>query len=188
METADEQSWSSALGPVEVARATNRSDEALWTYVVRESGAAGLVDTVCTNLFRDAGTPTPADLIDEDETACPVTSVPDQRRAALHPMAAVFCHSPDPSILLACDGVGVVVVATAAAVTRLEVAAVGGAQVRARELGRTGRFALFVAEFLDTGVPTRSMGEQRFTHTARDTDGDIIERVTLSQQDVAQWR
>lgn len=175
----------SSVGPALAAEVLNGGPEALWVYVKRSVNADGKVrDTRCGAFARDQRTPTLADVTGE---ACSTVSVPSDAPALMRPVPHVLCQSDDPGTIVDCDGTGVVVVAAAPHVTRLTVAAVGGAKVTARQLGRTDQVALFAAEFLDPGVspgPAHGMASQRFTYTAYDERGAVAGQMTVSGQEL----
>ncbi len=172
------------IGPVKAVE--HKGHEALWTSVRRTQMQPDVVrDRICAANTRDETSAAPRDI----GTDCVSTTLTRRGPASLHPYAITFCPpNTKPGAVLDCDGFGVVLVVTSPEVAQLVVEAVDGASVTARELGRTSGLALFVAEF--TGppagpVPTGIMGHQRFIHTARDSDGTVIDRATLPQRDMA---
>lgn len=195
------------VGPVRLIEYINGRHAAFWTYVKREQTASDrVVDTVCgaelgtkdSQLLSEAMTEIHASRDSKGSRMlsraltmlqdCSSGPVRQDGPARIHPMASVICASGRTDVVIDCDGTGIVVVATAPEVHRLDVTAVGGTTVAAEELGRTDQLALFVAEFMDPGVPSHSMHEQKFTHIAYDADGTVIDQVTLSDKQVRSWR
>lgn len=175
------------IGPVDVVEYFSGARLTYAVSVKRTPDADGNVtDSVCesTTSFDKSGAE-----LGRNDRPCVTTPVEDDGPARLHPMAQGICDGGRFGRVIDCAlQTGVVVVATAPKVARLDVAGVGGDSVRARELGRTDRVALFVADFMRTAQPKEITRDQRFVYTAYDADGRVIDEVTLSANDVRGWR
>lgn len=173
---------SATVGPVPVLEyGSNDARQELWFTVTRtEDGQGAVADSVCRRITPVAARP--------QELPCWRIRVADDGPARIHPMATGTCLGGRYAIPSPCTGLmpEVLVIATAPDVARLDTEAAAGRTVRARELGRTDRVALFLVDVTRMKVPGfNRVGE--FTHTARAADGRLIDRVTLSGQDVATW-
>lgn len=166
------------MGLQRVVDYVNGGYRTLWMSVNRATD--GRSDEVCQRETQHASKG--GEVIQRDDVACQAVSVPDDGPAWVHPMPMGICDSGDPNAMTDCAMVtGVVVVATDPSVTKLQVKAEGGRSVTAREVGRTWRVALFVADFLHSpGEPLPDqIDRQRFTYTAHGSDGRLIDEVTL---------
>lgn len=163
----------SKIGPVKVLDYINGGYRTMWVSVDR-----GRTDEVCERETVHASVG--GEEIQRDDRGCTSTPIGDNGPARIHPLPTGLCQTDDPSSIVDCAMVtGVVVIATAPEVDELDVAAVGGKPVTARELGRTDELALFVADFMSTPL-SNEIDQQRFTYTARDADGGVIDEVTRS--------
>lgn len=169
-----------SVGPVRVAEFIELArDRTFWTYVERTPSAGGFLDYACAKVMdRDEEFTGRSEIVGSGH-GCGKTVVGHDGPARLHPMPQVICESHDPTVIVDCAGPGVVVVAAAPEVARLELRAEGGATVHARELGRTDKLALFVADFRAPEVAPPDGVHQRFAYTARDQNGAVIDQVTF---------
>lgn len=166
------------MGLARVVDYINGGYRTLWMSVNR--GKERPTDEVCQRETQHASRG--GEVIQREDVVCQPVPVPDDGPARVHPMPKGICDSGDPGVITDCAMVtGVVVVATDPDVTKLQVKADGGRSVTAREVGRTGRVALFMADFLHSpGEPLPDqIDRQRFIYTAHGSDGQVVDEVTL---------
>lgn len=165
----------SEIGPVSVG--DNYTDGGLaeyWVAVERSRNAqGGVIDKLCVSMAGHFGR--------RDEDRCRSAEVIDDGPALVHPMAVAQCDAEASKPTSHCPFVQGVVIATAPEVARLDVDMGNDGVSVARELGRTDRLVLFETGLRYGSVP--DLVNKTFTYVARDTDGDVIDEVTLSGHD-----
>lgn len=163
------------LGPVRIEDFVDGGFDYLGT-VERSWNAKGAVtDTLC--LLSGLLPRSSAEDVRRDGR-CRTTRVADDGPARIHPMATAGCDPDDVDPPGNCPMVTGVIIVTEPGVAQLEVEAVSGRSFTAREVGRTNRVALFGVGLVRSAVQN-DINHDRFTYSARDADGQVIDEVTL---------
>lgn len=164
------------LGPVRIEDYVDGGFD-YWGSVERSRDIGGAItDTLC---LESAHRPRPNAADSRRDGLCRTSMVDDDGPARIHPIATGRCDGDRVPAGLQCPMVNGLVIVTEPEVARVEIDAVGWrSSTTALEVGRTDGLVLFQAALERSGMQN-DINQDRFTYTARDADGNVIDQVTL---------